>query len=189
LERDPLKLITPLTDDAVMGLKAGDRVLLSGTLYAARDASHKRMIDDLDAGKGLPFDPNGQVIYYVGPTPPRPGQVIGAAGPTTGYRMDPFTPRLLELGLKGTIGKGNRTQPVIDSMMVHRAVYFLAVGGAAAFLSKRIVRSDVLAYADLGPESIYRLEVRDFPVIVAIDARGNNLFRTAAPVSTSKTLK
>lgn len=190
MELSPAKISPPLTDDIVLALKAGDKVLLNGNLYAARDASHKRMMEDLDSGKGLPFDPMGQILYYVGPTPPRPGHVIGAAGPTTAYRMDGFTPRLLELGLKGTIGKGNRTEPVIDSMIKNRAVYFLAVGGTGAFLSKRIVRSEVLAYADLGPEAIYRLEVRDFPVIVAIDGRGNNLFRTTAgPVETSKTLK
>jgi len=148
------------------------------------------MVEDLGSGKALPFDPKGQVIYYVGPSPARPGRPIGAAGPTTAYRMDAFTPELLQLGIKGTIGKGNRSRLVVDSMIRHRAVYFLAVGGAGAFLSKRITRCELLAHADLGPEAIYKLEVRDFPVIVAIDAFGKNLFDSAEQWSrTSKTLK
>lgn len=154
----------------------GDKVLLDGTLYAARDASHKRMMELLDKGVSLPFDLNGQIIYYVGPSPPRPGQVIGAAGPTTGMRMDAYTPRLLELGLKATIGKGQRTTPIIEAMKEHKAVYLLAVGGTGAFLSKRIVGAKVLAFEDLGPEAVYVLTVNEFPTIVAIDAYGNNLF-------------
>ncbi len=165
----------PLSESDVDQLRAGDHVLITGTLYAARDAAHRRLIAALDKGEPLPFDIRGQVIYYVGPTPPRPGRVIGSAGPTTAMRMDPYTPRLLEAGLKGTIGKGGRGAAVREALKKHRAVYFLAVGGTGALLSKTIKRVEVVAYEDLGTEAIRRLEVEDFPAIVVNDALGNDL--------------
>jgi fumarate hydratase subunit beta len=173
---EPLRLTTPLTDADVVRLKAGDRVRLSGTLYTARDAAHQRLIAALDAGQPLPIDVRGQIVYYVGPTPPPPGKVIGSAGPTTGGRMDRYAPRLLALGLKGMIGKGHRSQPVRDAMRQHKAVYFGAVGGAGALLSRYITAAEVVAYDDLGTEAIRRLTVEDFPVIVVDDAHGNDLY-------------
>jgi len=153
----------PLTEDTLKSLKAGDTVMLSGTLYVARDAAHKRLVDQLDRGEPLPFDIKGQTLYYMGPTPAPPGRVIGAAGPTTAKRMDPYTPRLLAAGLKGMIGKGVRSQEVKDAMKKYGAVYFGAIGGVGALLSKCIIKSEVIAYPDLGPEAVLKIEVKDFP--------------------------
>ncbi len=175
---EPIRLTTPLTEEQVRNLKAGDNVLISGVIYTGRDAAHKRMIEALDRGEKLPFDPEGQVIYYVGPTPTKPGHAIGSCGPTSSYRMDPFAPRLLDLGLRGMIGKGKRNDQVIDSMKKNGAVYFGAIGGAAALISKSVVKCDIIAYEDLGPEAVRRLEIKDFPVIVIIDSEGNNLYNT-----------
>jgi fumarate hydratase subunit beta len=165
----------PLTDEAIAGLKAGDHVRLTGVIYTARDAAHKRIIEALDKGEALPFDIRGQVVYYVGPTPPRPGRVIGAAGPTTSMRLNPYTPRLLEGGLKGAIGKGGRDRKTREAFKKNRAVYFLAVGGTGALLSKRVKSAEVVAYEDLGTEAVRRLEVEDFPAIVVNDIEGNDL--------------
>lgn len=166
----------PLTDEVVRSFKIGDRIMLNGYLYTARDAAHKRMIQGLDQGNDLPFDIVNQTVFYVGPSPAKPGQIIGSAGPTTSYRMDPYTERLLDIGLKGMIGKGLRSQSVIDSIKKNTAVYFAAVGGAAALIAKSIISKELVAYEDLGPEAIYKLEVRDFPVIVVIDCLGNCLY-------------
>ena len=174
---DPIILTPPLTDEDVVNLRAGDRVLISGTVFTGRDAAHKRLVDLIEEGKPLPFELEGQIIYFVGPTPTRPGKPIGSAGPTTSYRMDAYSPVLIERGLKGMIGKGSRSQEVIDAMVRHRAVYFAAVGGAAALISRRIESSEVVAYEDLGPEAIRRLEVRDFPAIVVNDCEGNDLYK------------
>ncbi|MEE9198693.1 MAG: Fe-S-containing hydro-lyase [Dehalococcoidia bacterium] len=170
------EITTPLTDDTLRSLRAGDQVTITGDLYTARDAAHKRLVEALDKGEELPFDPKGQVIYYVGPTPAKPGQVIGSAGPTTSMRMDVFAPRLMETGIKGTIGKGGRAPAVREAMVKHKAVYFGAIGGAGALLSKHIVKAEVIAYEDLGPEAIRRLEVKGFPVIVVNDIYGRDLF-------------
>ncbi|WP_448589833.1 Fe-S-containing hydro-lyase [Thermodesulfobium sp.] len=169
-------LDVPIRDDSLEKLNIGDRVYLNGVIYTARDSAHKRMIDALDEGRKLPFDIVGSVIYYVGPTPARPGNVIGSAGPTTSYRMDKYTPRLLDLGLKGMIGKGNRSDEVIKSIVKNKAVYFAATGGVGALISKCIVKSEVIAFEELGPEAIRRLEVKNFPVIVVIDTNGKNLY-------------
>ncbi len=166
----------PLTKEIIDDLKAGDYVYLTGEIYTARDAAHKRMWDALAEGKELPIDIEGQVIYYMGPSPARPGTVIGSAGPTTASRMDKYTPKLLDLGLKGMIGKGKRTPEVIEAMKRNGVVYFAAVGGAGAILSKCIKKSEVIAYDDLGTEAIRRLYVEDMPVIVVIDRYGNNLY-------------
>ena len=170
------KIKLPLTDEIIGSLQAGDMVYLTGTVYSARDAAHKRLIEALEAGKELPFDMIGQTIYYLGPTPAREGQVIGSAGPTTSSRMDKYTPALLERGLKGMIGKGKRSPEVIQSMIGHHAVYFAAIGGAGALLSRQIKKSRVIAYEDLGTEAIREMYVEDFPVIVVIDSRGTNLY-------------
>lgn len=169
-------LTTPLSDEVVKSLRAGDRVHLSGVLLTGRDAAHQRLIDLLDAGKPLPVDVRGQVIYYVGPSPPRPGMVIGSAGPTTGGRMDSYAPKLMALGLKGMIGKGARSLPVREAMMHYKCVYFGAVGGAGALLSKYIKSAEIIAYEDLGTEAIRRLVVDDFPVIVIDDTHGADLY-------------
>jgi fumarate hydratase subunit beta len=169
-------LDVPIRDDSLEKLNIGDRVYLNGVIYTARDSAHKRMIDALDEGRKLPFNIVGSVIYYVGPTPARPGNVIGSAGPTTSYRMDKYTPRLLDLGLKGMIGKGNRSDEVIKSIVKNKAVYFAATGGVGALISKCIVKSEVIAFEELGPEAIRRLEVKNFPVIVVIDTNGKNLY-------------
>lgn len=166
----------PLTAQMVESLRAGDRVLISGVLYTARDAAHKRLIERLDKGQDLPIELKDGVIYYVGPTPAKPQKIIGSAGPTTSYRMDSYAPKLLDLGLRGMIGKGLRSQEVIESMKKNKAVYFAAVGGAAALMSKAIIKSELVAYEDLGSEAIRRLEVKDLPVVVAIDSYGNNLY-------------
>jgi fumarate hydratase subunit beta len=169
-------LTTPLTDEMVSSLEIGDKVFLSGVVYTARDAAHKRLIDLLDAGKPLPFDIKGQVIYYVGPSPAKPGGVIGAAGPTTSYRMDPYAPRLMELGLKGMIGKGKRAPAVKESMVKYKAVYFGATGGAGALISRAIKAAEVIAYEELGPEAIRRMVVENFPAVVINDTRGRDLY-------------
>jgi len=170
------RLQTPLSDEAVSRLHAGDSVLLSGVIYTGRDAAHKRLFDLLQAGKPLPIDLRGQVIYYVGPTPAKPGQVIGSAGPTTAGRMDAYAPALIEHGLRGMIGKGRRSPEVIEAMKKHKAVYFGATGGAAALLARCIKKAEVVAYEDLGPEAIHRLEVEDFPLIVINDIHGGDLY-------------
>ena len=173
---EPVRLKTPLTDRDAEKLKIGDRVLISGVIYTGRDAAHKRLFDLLKSGKDLPFDLRGQVIYYVGPTPAKPGQVIGSAGPTTSYRMDAFAPTLIEKGLKGMIGKGMRSDQVKEAMKRHKAVYFAATGGAGALLAKRVKKAEIVAYEDLGPEAIRRLEVENLPVIVVNDVQGNDLY-------------
>jgi fumarate hydratase subunit beta len=170
------QLTTPLSAEAAGELKAGDRVLLSGVIYTARDAAHKRLVTLLEQGEDLPFDPAGAVIFYVGPTPPKPGEVIGSAGPTTSYRMDPYAPALMAAGVRGMIGKGPRSDAVVQAMQRHGAVYFAAVGGAAVVVAQSIVAAEVIAYDDLGAEAIRRLEVRDFPCIVAIDSQGKSLY-------------
>lgn len=172
-----IRLTTPLSDGDVENLKIGDKVLLNGILLTGRDAAHKRLFNLIKNGKDLPVDIKGQVIYYVGPTPAKPGKPIGSAGPTTSYRMDPYAPTLIELGLKGMIGKGNRSQEVIESMKKHKAVYFGATGGAGALIAKRIKKAKIVAYEDLGPEAIRILEVEDFPVTVVNDCNGNDLYR------------
>ena len=169
----------PFDADIVKELKAGDYVYLTGTIYTARDAAHKRMYETLQNGETLPFDIEGNVIYYMGPSPAREGRPIGSAGPTTASRMDKYTPALLELGMRGMIGKGRRTEAVRESMMKNQAVYFAAVGGAGALLSKSILQAEVIAYEDLGTEAIRKLEIKDFPVIVVMDCEGNNLYDMA----------
>jgi fumarate hydratase subunit beta len=166
----------PLTMDQLAHLRTGDRVELTGTLFTGRDAAHKRMFESIENGESLPFDINGQTIYYVGPTPPMPGQIIGSAGPTTSGRMDQYAPALIKRGLKGMIGKGKRQSAVKDAMVKHQAIYFAAVGGAAALIARTIKKFEVIAYEDLGPEAIYRLEVERFPVIVVNDIYGSDLY-------------
>ncbi len=173
---EPIRLKTPLRNEEVEKLKRGDRVLISGVVYTGRDAAHKRLIDLLKAGKDLPFDIRGQIIYYVGPAPAKPGQILGSAGPTTSYRMDAYSPTLIEMGLKGMIGKGMRSEAVKEAMKKYKAVYFAATGGAGALLAKRVKKVEIVAYEDLGPEAIRRLEVEDLPVIVVNDVRGNDLY-------------
>ena len=169
-------LTTPLGDDDVRQLKAGDTVKLTGTIYTARDAAHERLVDLIDEGKELPIPLEGQIIYYVGPSPTPPGKPIGSAGPTTSYRMDPYTPALLDKGLKGMIGKGDRSDAVVDAMKKNTAVYFAATGGAAALISRSITSAEIVAYEDLGAEAIRKLTVEDFPVIVAQDCYGGNVY-------------
>lgn len=169
----------PVSKEDAQKLKAGDYVYLTGTIYTARDAAHKRMKETLDKNENLPFDIKGNVIYYMGPSPAREGRPIGSAGPTTASRMDRYTPQLLDLGLGAMIGKGKRSKEVIDAIIRNQSVYFAAVGGAGALLSKCIVSSNVIAYEDLGTEAIRCLEIKDFPVIVVIDSEGNNLYETA----------
>jgi len=171
------RLKTPLTNEDLEPLKIGDKILLSGIIYTARDAAHKRLVELLKQSKPLPFDIKGAVIYYVGPAPAKPGYAIGSAGPTTSYRMDPYAPYLLDVGLKAMIGKGNRSQAVIDSMVKNKAVYLAAVGGAAALIAKSIKKAEVIAYEDLKSEAIRKLEVEDFPCIVANDIYGNDLLK------------
>ena len=173
------KIRLPLTEENINDLKAGDYVYLTGTIYTARDAAHKRMDETLNAGEKLPLDVAGNIIYYMGPSPAREGRPIGSAGPPTASRMDKYAPRLLDLGLKGMIGKGRRSDAVRDAIIRNNAVYFAAVGGAGALLSKAIVSSEVVAYDDLGTEAIRKLEVVDFPVIVVIDKTGANLYDMA----------
>ncbi len=172
-----ISIETPLTDELIETLKSGDRVLISGIIYSARDEAHKRLVELIEKGEKLPLDIKGQIIYYVGPTPARPGQVIGSAGPTTSYRMDPYTPALLEIGLKGMIGKGSRGVEVIEALKTHKAVYFAATGGAGALISGKIIKSEIVAYEDLGTEAIRKMEVKDFPAIVVNDIYGNDLYK------------
>jgi len=171
------KVSFPLTDETVKGLKAGDNVLLTGVMYAARDAAHKRMVEALEQGKPLPFDIRGQVVYYMGPSPARPGRVVGSAGPTTSGRMDSYSPRLIAEGLKGMIGKGMRSPEVKDAIKKYKAVYFAAIGGTGALISKSIRKSEVIAYGELGAEAVLRLEVRDFPATVINDIYGGDLYQ------------
>ncbi|MPW27113.1 Fe-S-containing hydro-lyase [Alkalibaculum sp. M08DMB] len=170
------RITTPLTSDKVKELKAGDKVLISGVIYTARDAAHKKLVELLDKGESLPIDIKDSIIYYVGPTPEKPGHAIGSAGPTTSYRMDSYAPRLLDIGLKGMIGKGSRSEAVIESMKKNKAIYFAAIGGAAALIGKSIKKAEVVAYKDLGSEAIRKLEVVDMPVVVAIDALGRDWY-------------
>ena len=169
-------IILPLTKEKTSSLKCGDAVLLSGIIYTARDAAHKRMIDLLDAGEKLPFSINCAIIYYVGPTPSKPGKIIGSAGPTTASRMDVFTPRLLEEGLLGMIGKGERSYGVIEAIKRNKAVYLVAPGGLGVLLADKIIHKEIVAFEDLETEAVFRLEVEKFPVSVAIDTMGNNLY-------------
>jgi fumarate hydratase subunit beta len=166
----------PLTDEMVESLRAGDRLLITGTIYTGRDAAHKRLVELIDKGEPLPVDLKGQIIYFVGPTPPKPGEVIGSAGPTTSGRMDAYSPKLLDLGLKGMIGKGLRNQAVKDALRRNKAVYLGATGGAGALLAQRITAAKVVAYEDLGPEAIRELQVEDFPVVVINDMYGGDLY-------------
>jgi fumarate hydratase subunit beta len=173
-----ISITAPLSPEAARSLRAGDSCLLSGIIYTARDAAHKRLCALIEEGKELPIDVKDAVIYFVGPAPAKPGQVIGSAGPTTSYRMDAYSPALIALGQTGMIGKGKRSPEVIDAMKQHGAVYFGAIGGCGALLAKCIQSSVVVAYPDLGAEAIHRLEVKDFPVTVVIDSEGNNLYET-----------
>ena len=170
------KITTPLTDEVIEDLRIGDKVLITGWIYTARDAAHKRMVEAIQRGEKPPIDLEGQIIYYVGPTPPKPGQVIGSAGPTTAIRMDKYVEPLLKLGLKGMIGKGYRSPKVRELLKQYKAVYFAAVGGVATLLQKHIKKSELVAYEDLGTEAIRRLYVEDFPVVVANDIYGGDLF-------------
>jgi fumarate hydratase subunit beta len=170
------RITTPLSDEAVARLHTGDKVFISGVIYTARDTAHKRLIALLDQGKALPFDLTGQIIYYVGPTPPPSSRAVGSAGPTTSSRMDIYTPRLLGQGFKGMIGKGARSQEVRSAIMKHKAIYFGATGGAGALLSQSIKKAKVIAFEDLGPEAIRRLAVEDFPVVVINDIYGRDLY-------------
>lgn len=170
-------LKTPLSDKDIEQLKAGDIVYLSGVVYTARDAAHKRLVDLINDGKELPFELKGAVIYFVGPTPPKPGEPIGSAGPTTSYRMDAYSPTLISLGLKGMIGKGKRNQDVKDACVKHKAIYFGATGGAGALLGKKITSSKLIAYEELGPEAIRELEVVDFPLTVINDTFGADMYQ------------
>lgn len=173
---DPIRLTAPLTDAAVEQLAAGDQVLISGTVYTARDAAHARLVALLEKGEELPFDLNGQIIYFVGPTPAPPGRPIGAAGPTTSYRMDSYSPTLLDRGLKAMIGKGKRSAEVKAALQRNKGVYLAATGGAGALISQRIQSAEIVAYEDLGPEAIRRLVVKDFPAVVVNDCRGGDLY-------------
>jgi len=173
---ETIKLETPLQDADIERLHIGDKVLLNGVIYTGRDAAHKRLIEQLERGEEPPFPLEGAVIYYVGPAPAKPGMAIGPAGPTTSYRMDPYTPTLLAHGLKGMIGKGNRGEEVREALKKHKAVYFISIGGAAALVAQRIKEAEVIAYEDLGPEAVRRLLVEDFPVIVANDIHGGDLY-------------
>jgi fumarate hydratase subunit beta len=179
LSQNPCRLTIPLTEEVVVALRAGQEVLISGPLYSARDAAHRRMAEALARGDPLPFDVKGQVIYYVGPSPTPPGRVIGSAGPTTAGRMDAYTPALLALGLKATIGKGPRSEAVKAALREHRAVYFGAIGGAGALLAQRVVSVEPVAYEDLGTEAIRRLVVKDFPAIVINDCHGGDAYEEA----------
>ena len=170
------RITTPLSDETVESLIAGDRVFITGEVYTARDAAHKRLVELLDKGEKLPFDPHGQVIYFVGPAPAKPSKPIGSAGPTTSYRMNPYAPRMIEAGLKGMIGKGEMGSEVVEAMKKHKAVYMVAIGGAAALIARSIKKSEIIAYEDLGAEAIRKLYVEDFPAIVAQDYRGENMY-------------
>ena len=175
---EPIKIQTPFTEEMSRKLKAGDAVLISGTIIAARDAAHKAMTEALARGEELPVDWNNQMVYYLGPTPAKPGDPIGSCGPTTSGRMDAYTPTMLDQGIKGMIGKGSRSEAVIESMKKNGVTYFAAVGGAAALIAKSVKKYEVLAYPELGPEAVAALTVEDFPAIVVIDCEGNNLYET-----------
>lgn len=170
------RIETPLTDDVLRSLKAGDKVLIDGVIYTGRDSAHKLLVETMERGEELPVDFTGQIIYYVGPCPAKPGDPIGSAGPTTSGRMDAYTPAMLEVGLKGMIGKGNRSAEVVEVIKEHGAVYLLAMGGAGALLARSVKKADVVAYEELGPEAIFRLEVESFPVVVGIDTEGNDIY-------------
>lgn len=172
-----ISVTTPLDEEVISTWRSGDKILISGIIYTGRDAAHKRLVELIDRGESLPFEVKGQIIYFVGPTPARPGRAVGSAGPTTSYRMDAYSPRLIEKGLKGMIGKGSRSQEVIEAMIKHKCVYMAAVGGAGALISRCITHSEVIAYEDLGPEAIRKMEVKDFPVIVVNDTLGNDLYQ------------
>ena len=172
------KIQTPLTREMVKTLKAGDSCLITGTIYTARDAAHKRLCELVAQGKELPMEIKDSIIYFVGPTPAKPGQAIGSAGPTTSYRMDAYSPTLISIGQTGMIGKGKRNDEVVNAMKEHGAIYFGAIGGCGALLSKCIKKAEIVAYEDLGAEAIRRLEVEDFPVVVIIDSEGNNLYES-----------
>lgn len=174
-----VRLDSPLSAEAASALRSGDAVRVFGTIYVARDAAHKRMVEALGRGEGLPFDPAGAVMYYMGPSPAKPGQVIGSAGPTTSYRMDAYTPALLARGVKAVIGKGSRSQAVKDALVEFGAVYLAAVGGAAALIAKSIVAAEVVAFPDLGAEAVLKLRVEDFPAIVVNDTAGGDLYQEA----------
>jgi len=176
-----IKISTPLDTKEIINLKAGDFVNITGNIYAARDAAHKRFFELIEKGKRLPIDLKGQIIFYAGPTPTKPGHSCGSVGPTTSYRMDPYTPELLERGLKGIIGKGLRSKEVMKSIKKNEAIYFAAIGGAAALIAKSIKKSEVIAYEDLGAEAVFRFYVEDFPAIVVVDSAGNNLYETEPP--------
>ncbi len=173
------RLTTPLSDEDIIKLKAGDTVYLSGTLYTARDAAHMRMIKALEDGKELPFNVKGQVIYYVGPSPARPGKPIGSAGPTTSYRMNPFAPKLISLGQKGMIGKGKMSDEVKQACIKYKACYFASIGGAAAVVGQSVKKAEIIAYPELGPEAVRKLEVENMPLFVCYDAHGNDLYEIA----------
>ena len=172
----PKKITLPITDEDIKNLRAGDSVLLTGTIITGRDAAHKRLFELIQKGEPLPVDVRGELIYYVGPAPAKPGYAVGPAGPTSSYRMDKFTPALLDLGMKGMIGKGARSQEVIDSIVKNKAIYFAAIGGAAALIAKSIKKEEILCYEELGTEAVRRYTVEDFPCIVAIDCEGNNVY-------------
>ncbi len=176
MEKTGIRLTTPLTLEQITPLRAGDKVLINGIIYVARDAAHKRMVEALERGEPLPFDPAGQVVYYMGPSPAKPGRPIGSAGPTTSYRMDAYAPRLMAAGIKGMIGKGERAPEVIEAMKRYQCVYFAATGGAGALISRSIVAARVIAYEDLGPEAIQELTVVDFPAIVINDIYGGDAY-------------
>jgi fumarate hydratase subunit beta len=173
---DYIKLTPPLTDEVVEKLKAGDRVLINGVMYTGRDAAHKKMVDLIQKGEKMPFDPKGQIIYFVGPAPAKPGQVINSAGPTTSGRMNKFSPIVIGAGLKGMVGKGEMGAEVVEAMKKHKAVYMVATGGAGALIADRITKAEVVAWDELGPEAVRRLEVNDFPAIVAQDCHGGNIY-------------
>lgn len=171
-----MELFTPLTSEQLLTLKVGDKVYLTGVIYTARDQAHKQIIETIERGEEPPFPLENNIIFYVGPTPAKPGEAIGSAGPTTSYRMDAYTPYLLDRGLKGMIGKGERSQEVIDSIVRNKAVYFAAIGGTGALLAASIEKSKLIAYPDLGPEAVYKLTVKNFPCYVAIDCEGSDIF-------------
>ncbi len=172
-----IKIKTPLTEDVLKKLKAGDEVLLSGTIFTARDEAHKRLLELLRRNKKLPFDIKGAVIYYTGPTPAKPGQIIGSCGPTSSYRMDKYTPELLKRGLKATVGKGMRSKEIVAAMKKYKAVYFAATGGVGALISQCVKKSEIIAFSDLGCEEVHRLDVKDFPLVVINDIYGNDLYQ------------
>lgn len=175
------KITLPITDEDIKNLKAGDSVLLTGSIITGRDAAHKRLYELIRKGEKLPVDIKGELIYYVGPAPAKPGYAVGPAGPTSSYRMDKYAPSLLDLGLKGMIGKGARNKEVVDAIVRNKGVYLVAIGGAAALIAKSIKSEAILCYEDLGTEAVRRYEVEDFPCIVAIDSNGNNVYETEPP--------